>query len=348
MISQPLAQKVVDKIMEDITYNINVMDNKAIIIASGQKERIGTIHQGARTVLKTRKRNIIMADTETEKQGINDPLVVDDQLIGVIGISGVPDEVEPLKNIVNTLFYFLVEQELEISRGHAKEKAISQFWETVLKPQVSYHQKLQMTAADLGYNLTIPSLIIGVKLAENKLTEEMIELLVGQLYIRKKSKNRYFILFQETKELTLETFLTSLSKEPTLVSIVYSSWNYDIYTSYLQANATLDLMEVLNSNTRVVSQRDYRLYTAVILHKNTLYDHETTGRLSHVELELKETLQCYIRNNGQINDTAHELNIHRNTLNYRLNRLTELTKKDPRCFFGLSDLLYELILENSL
>ncbi|WEG72400.1 CdaR family transcriptional regulator [Vagococcus intermedius] len=346
MISQQLAQKVVNKIMEDVTYNINVMDKHAVIIASGQKERIGTIHQGARKVLETKKRNVILTVTETEKQGINDPLVVDDELIGVIGISGAPDKVEPLKNIVNTLFYFLVAQELEISRGHAKEQTIRQFWETILKPEVSYKQSLQKTALELGYNLSNQSLIIGLRLSTNKPDEALLKLINERLYTRNKesAKNDYFILFQETKESTLSEFINKLASDARVSFIAYSSWNNDIYKCYTQANATMSLATILNINNQIMAHKDYGLYTTLIASRTELGHHSATYSIDN---ELKETLQSYIRNNGQINDTANELNIHRNTLNYRLNRIAELTQKDPRHFFDLSDLLYELILEDA-
>lgn len=35
--------------MKDIPYNINIMDERGIIIGSGERERIGTVHQGAYT-----------------------------------------------------------------------------------------------------------------------------------------------------------------------------------------------------------------------------------------------------------------------------------------------------------
>lgn len=49
------AQKIVNKMMKDIPYNINIMDKTGIIIGSGNKKRIGTLHHGAVAAIKQKK-----------------------------------------------------------------------------------------------------------------------------------------------------------------------------------------------------------------------------------------------------------------------------------------------------
>lgn len=106
MISKELAQKIANQIMADLDYNINVMNTDGRIIASGESSRIGDIHQGALSVIKEQKRNIIYHNTATEKQGINDPIFIGEECVGVVGISGEPNEVMKVKKVVNSLFLF--------------------------------------------------------------------------------------------------------------------------------------------------------------------------------------------------------------------------------------------------
>ena len=47
MLSKKLAQSIVDKMMNVIPYNVNIMNHKGIIIGSGDVSRIGYIHEGA-------------------------------------------------------------------------------------------------------------------------------------------------------------------------------------------------------------------------------------------------------------------------------------------------------------
>ena len=45
-LTEVTAQMIADYIMQSIPYNVNIMDQEGRIIASGHKERIGTVHKG--------------------------------------------------------------------------------------------------------------------------------------------------------------------------------------------------------------------------------------------------------------------------------------------------------------
>jgi carbohydrate diacid regulator len=55
----------------------------------------------------------------------------------------------------------------------------------------------------------------------------------------------------------------------------------------------------------------------------------------------------YVEENGDVNKVAGRLFIHRNTLRYRLERIAELTNKDPRNVKDLLE-LYLSILQNQI
>lgn len=109
-LSEKQAQDIVDKMMQDIPYNINIMNEHGIIIGSGQKERVGTVHQGAVRALTTGSMIEVWQDGILEKMGTNEPILINQQHVGVIGISGHPDEVRPFCNIVRTTVSLLIEQ----------------------------------------------------------------------------------------------------------------------------------------------------------------------------------------------------------------------------------------------
>lgn len=69
--------------------------NAASSLAAARSERIGTIHQGAVQALETGKMVEVWQDGHYEKKGTNEPIVIHHELVGVIGISGNPDEVRP-------------------------------------------------------------------------------------------------------------------------------------------------------------------------------------------------------------------------------------------------------------
>lgn len=91
-ISPELAQSIVDRTMEIIDYNINIMNSEARIIASGDPKRIGEFHQGAAVVLQT-GREYVLDESEASKYenvvpGISFPIHFQNTLIGAVGMGG--------------------------------------------------------------------------------------------------------------------------------------------------------------------------------------------------------------------------------------------------------------------
>ncbi len=60
-------------------------------------------------------------------------------------------------------------------------------------------------------------------------------------------------------------------------------------------------------------------------------------------MDFIETLKSYIENNGNINEVSSILHIHRNSLNYRLDRIESIFNLDPRKFEDLFSLYLGLI-----
>jgi len=70
------------------------------------------------------------------------------------------------------------------------------------------------------------------------------------------------------------------------------------------------------------------------------------GVLGHLNKELLDTLRVFLEKDMSITDSARALFIHRNTLTYRLDRITELTGYNPRRLDGAVHLFMALWLSN--
>lgn len=68
MLSKELAQSIVNKVMEVIPYNVNIMDEDGVIIGSGDSSRIGSLHEGALEALKNKKQLRFLKIMNTQKQ----------------------------------------------------------------------------------------------------------------------------------------------------------------------------------------------------------------------------------------------------------------------------------------
>ncbi|SUX68972.1 carbohydrate diacid transcriptional activator CdaR [Citrobacter braakii] len=85
-----MAQDIVARTMRIIDTNINVMDARGRIIGSGDRERIGELHEGALLVL-SQGRVVDIDDAVARhlhgvRQGINLPLRLEGEIVGVIGL----------------------------------------------------------------------------------------------------------------------------------------------------------------------------------------------------------------------------------------------------------------------
>ena len=92
-IDSKIAQDIVNRVMEVIPYNVNIMNKDGVIIASGDKGRVNKLHSGALEVLQKDEVIEIYMNTDKEKEGINLPIKFYKETVGVIGITGNPTEI---------------------------------------------------------------------------------------------------------------------------------------------------------------------------------------------------------------------------------------------------------------
>ena len=102
MLDRDFAEKFIDRVTRYTDYNVNIMDERGIIIASRDKARIGQYHEVAyRLVTGTEE----IVDTTGMSflnvlPGINMVIATGGVREGVVGVTGVPDEVRPVALMV--------------------------------------------------------------------------------------------------------------------------------------------------------------------------------------------------------------------------------------------------------
>ena len=98
-----LAQQIAERTTSVLGKNINIMDQNALLLAAGM-DRLNTFHEGAVRVLQTKNPfTVTNADAQSlqgAKPGINLPIRFNGRIIGVVGITSDPQEVEPYGEIV--------------------------------------------------------------------------------------------------------------------------------------------------------------------------------------------------------------------------------------------------------
>ena len=90
------AAKIIEEISMILDYDLNIMDEKGAILASTDPSRVGMFHEGAWRIIRYHLKELcIYKDGQYHgcRKGINLPVFLKEQIIGVIGITGEVAEV---------------------------------------------------------------------------------------------------------------------------------------------------------------------------------------------------------------------------------------------------------------
>ena len=347
-----------EQTMVRLNRNLNVMDTNGMILASGETERIDRIHEGAAHVAKTKKplwitdKNI--ADWDGAKPGVNMPIHYKDRLIGVIGITGNPEELNDFAMLVQLTTEMMVHQALITSESEWKRKIRELVFEELtdggpLSPIVADRLAL------LEFKLKGPYVTLLVKTTNlpaspYRLIETMEEQFDRQsVLIGHSQLNELFIVLSDVSlsmlERKLDTMLSLFHKDSSVqigVGLLVNDL-VGIAHSYETAKYAL---QYGYSKLRINFYDDVELIALLKSGASPLNERFSTRILAGVSEQLTETLEAFFEHDQAIGATADALEIHRHTLTYRLRKVKELTSLDPTRFRDAVSLQIALILRN--
>lgn len=315
------AEIIVTELMKNIPYNINIISEKGIIIASGDKKRIGKKHHVAVQAILEERRIDLFEDTKTEKWGVNDLIVFDNNIIGVIGITGNPEEVEPFINLVKTIILLLMKETQKINQekrmNHIKEELVRRI---ILSNGVYDFSLIKEMKA---FNVDLES--------RNRLvyaTDKSILKQIYPLYTIFDWNGGYICFIEETKIQKSETqFFVISSLDTNMNHLLEEITNIMSYISFFDLNMTQSYLTT-----------DYFLchfFTTVKpMDEELLLNVQTLGK------EYQEAIKMLYVESYNYKKVSERLHIHRNTLNYRIGNIAELIGKDVKNLRELIEVVY--------
>ena len=115
-LSRTNAEKIVKELNTVIDQSVNMMNEEGIIIASTDQERVGQIHEGARKIIEQNLEELVIRPEDVYEgslEGVNYPIMIGGEVIGVVGITGPVQEVAKYGQITRKMTEILM-QELSI------------------------------------------------------------------------------------------------------------------------------------------------------------------------------------------------------------------------------------------
>ncbi len=156
MIPKYLAMKFLESLTEKLGYNINIIDEKGIIIASSDKSREGTFHEAAYKLIKE-KLEVMKIYSEDPlllgvKPGVNLPVRYEKEVIGVVGVTGNPNEVQAVAYAIKTSLETMIEYEFYKDNIFLRQSVKNMFVNLLLYEKDYDVKMTESMATRLGYS----------------------------------------------------------------------------------------------------------------------------------------------------------------------------------------------------
>ena len=375
LLENNLAQQIVNRTMKIIGNNINVMSHRGVIIGSGDPLRIGQIHDAALLALQHSTTIEVTKESSLTLKGvlpgINLVLQVNEQIIGVVGITGDPDECRKYADLVKMTAEMIVEhagltEQLQWDRRHREEFITS--W---INTQTN-DAKLLGWAKKLDIDISAPRIAVLIRFREThqpislqgvRKIVELLEYPIRDNLVAVVSLNEIVVLKPATfihgqwdcnDENRRIDLLFSRLKEYDMTDIDIALGHYfdgegSVARSYESAQLTLEWGLTHQPQKHKHLYEDLRLPVLLSpLHQSWQGQqlHQPYQLLIQEDKngQLVKTLVALFQYRS-LTECANSLYIHRNTLRYRINRIRNITKIDPETIGGLLELHLGYLLE---
>ena len=340
-LDRALAQDIVDRAMAILPYNVNVMDYLGIIIGSGDAQRLCTRHEGAQLVLANG--GVVEIDSRAAgtmggvKPGVNLPLMLDHKLVGVLGITGEPEEVRVYGELVKMTAEMLMEHRRQQADRQWRLQRSEDLLARLLWQECP--DSLLEEARQLGLQPQLARQAVLIQIGEQ--AEFAAQL---SAWLSSRHADSWCVLREPTLLYWCRTAAKDRDDEALLRQFDEHAWpvlrmatvepSADLPGLRAACVAARDLLEYASHARpaqRLLRLADHRLPLLFWRHRGDWLAAEVAepvGRL-HNHPQLRETLAAWLAHNGESQACAEALSIHRNSLRYRLDKIGEITGCNP-------------------
>lgn len=359
VISKAMAEAIVREIGREVEDHVNLMDDTGRILASTDPVRVGMVHDGARKILEENLDEYFIEPgeaTETTRVGLNFAIRFRGEIVGVIGITGSRESVYKYGKIVRRMTEILLEENLRLKTKSYRRRIIHGFLEEWMeRPKASGDPLFIERGKVLGIDVTSPRRCLALRydgaqeLAEtlegqqtlssmNHLVRDIVEAIPGGLYCDMAQYRLCFLPAAGTED--LRSLYRRLSA---VLDTRYGICLLGGFDSREEGSSELGMLRTEAAHAANAAHPTSRplvgfgeltvelLLDDVTEERARLYLSRFFGDQSEAEIaEWMEIIGAYFELDGSITRMSDRLFTHKNTLQYRIKRLAELTGFDLR------------------
>ncbi|GBQ19026.1 sugar diacid utilization regulator [Gluconacetobacter sacchari DSM 12717] len=360
-IDPALAQAIVDRSMAITGCNINVMDARGVIIASGDPARLGQVHDGALLVLA--RGNAVEIPPRAVGQfggarpGVNLPLRIGQAIVGCVGLTGAPGTLRPFAELVRMAAETMLDHASQ-SRAQSRDARLREELVLSLVREAATPPALARSAARLGIDLRQPRVaaIIAIRsegqdaaallgerhhlitlLCEPERGNLVAPLSLDEIAVLKPaltSRGTWSLDWHRERAhrlLARAHAATGLELRLALGGFVEGATG--LVRSFHTAQATLEVGRRLHPARPLLFYDEMRLAVLLDAPSQDWRTQELRAPLRPLlaasgHATLLHTLRTWLAHGMRPQPTAAALGLHRNSLDYRLRRIERLCKID--------------------
>ena len=323
---------------------INVMNTDGIIVASTERERIGSYHQGAKEAVQTgRVVNIHHSELSRysgAKEGCNMPIRVNGTIIGVAGIFGEPETIQDVAHLLEkyTAKYFQLEAMLR--PGFSERSIETQLMELLILGTEKNMPAIRALMDRLNLQFRFPVFCVVISDTHGLGLPGQSDALTGYL-----GKNGFLLKGCDLWGILygrLTLLVSSIPERSTSpirelpnhfdtcrVSVGSScSTIWEIPQSFDEAASLHDYGAEKYSDIRDISSRCRYMLTKTASGEAEFLDSLEKKLFSASKEQEYETLlqsiETYYECSRSVGEAAAKLFVHKNTLQYRVRRVLEI------------------------
>lgn len=344
LISQPIAQQIVEIVHDVCNQHINFINEQGIIIASTDHSRVGSFHEIGYQAVRD-LRTIEVTDDSSFKgsrKGINIPILYNDLCIAVIGISGEAEEVRKYAYLAQRITEILLKERELDAQGMQRKSRLNYVIRCLVNQEPLDERYLSETLKENGLTTDAVCRVILVSLNAryNPNNLFMIQSAVTQAFqkmgtgfYRYNYPNEY-ILIMENRHFTAkpQQVLESLAaahQEMLTIGIGEEYIISESHRSFLCAKAAIACASP-ERNLVFYDELDFELLLHAV---NEPIRRQYCSRiLKSLDPQDRQLLKTYFENDMSLQDTSRTLFIHKNSLQYRLNHIAAVSGYNPRKF----------------
>ncbi len=342
-IKKSVAQQIVETVKDVSGHDINFIDRSGIIFASTDPNRLGAFHEIGRQVVKTGQTIEVESDGSFfgTQRGVNIPFFYQGEVIAAIGISGAPGEVRKYVYLAQRITSLILrEQELNEQSNSENARLNYIIRSLVTGEPVNYDyymdflRKFQLDT-EAGFRTVVARIEGQYDSANLSLVENGIRQTFGQIGTRLYTfnyPNEYILLIESERFQKWDYMFRQLAKDyPGNLKIGIGS--SDALTrqdrSYQAAQIALASLAG-GRNLAAFDQLDLEILLG------TIPEEAKRRFLEKTVLNLNEKdrviLKTYFDCDMSLKTASSALFLHKNTLQYQLDRIWKNSGYNPRSF----------------